>query len=90
MSFIDRIKEITAAPKEQKNKKAKPGKTPKSLAFDYFETEERLNAIKGKDSASHKKVANELLKLRKELDKNNIGHQKLAVYYQSFLKGKVK
>ena len=90
MSFIDKVNGITAAKKEQKSKKAKAVKSPRTLAFDYFETADRLNSLKGKDSESHKKIQRELSKLRKELDKNSVGHQKLDVFYKSYLKGKVK
>jgi hypothetical protein len=87
MSFIEKV---TAAAKVKKDKKAKPVKSPRTLAFDYFETEDRLKKTKNKDSEIYKKLNKEIVKLRKELDKNNIGHQKLAQLYQSYLKGKTK
>jgi len=90
MSFIDKVNVTAAKKKEQMSKKAKPVKSPRSLAFDYFETEDKLNSIKGKDSEAHKKIQRELAKLRNELDKNNVGHQKLAAFYKTYLKGKVK
>ena len=90
MSYIEKVETLAAKKKERKSPKAKPAKTPKSLAFDYFEAEEKLKKLKGKDSWNHKKIQKEVNKLRKELDKNEIGHQKLAKYYDTFLKGKVK